>query len=99
MPLAHLWTFYRNFLLPCIAITLFQGVLMAGASSGWFSIMLLWTKLVSCALLGVLFHFSRNDQLYFFYNLGYSRARLYCGALVFDMFIWSTVILIGYLLL
>lgn len=99
MPFSHLWLFYRNFILLTTAITFFQCVLMATATSWYFSITLFWTKLISSMLIGVLFHFFKHDHLYFFYNLGYSLRRLYTLVFSLDMLIWTLLITLTHQLL
>lgn len=99
MPLAHALLFYRSFVLLCSAITIFQCVLMANATNGYFGVTLFWTKLVSSLLIGVLFHFFKSSHLYFFYNLGYTRNILYGYALALDLSIWAAAITLTYYLL
>jgi hypothetical protein len=96
MPFSHLWLFYRYFILGCTAITLFQCVLMANAPRAYFGVTLFWTKLLSSILIGLLFHFFRNNYLYFFYNLGYTQRMLYSRALAVDLVIWLIAIIITY---
>lgn len=92
MPLSILFLFFRNFLWITSIVTLFQCFLLAGTGKPLYVLPLLFTKLASDVLIAFLFVFFQANKLYFFYNLGISKATLFVSALLFDVGIWSLLI-------
>ena len=45
-------------------------------------------KGITNGLIGTLFHLFKQDQLYFFNNLGFSTLSIYAQALMLDMMLW-----------
>ena len=88
-------TFYRPFVAPATAFTLFTCYLLLAWGSSYYVLTLLWIKGFSTILLGSIFHFTRAGQLSFYHNLGYSTLRLYLLAAALDLAIWLILIIIG----
>jgi hypothetical protein len=85
-------TFYRNILIPSLVASL-VGCYTLVAVGGTFVIPTLFMiKVATSILLGLYIHIFRSEQLYFFFNLGYSRVRLYVGTLIFDVALWILLI-------
>jgi hypothetical protein len=60
----------------------------------YFELTLFWIKSLSSALLGVVFHLGRAEQLHFYHNLGFSTTRLYAFTLTLDLLLWLVMIII-----
>ena len=73
------------------SITLFECYLLA-SDEPKVIVVLLWTKLASDFVIGLLFILLQGHKLYFFHNLGYSRVQLLGSALAFDMTLWTLLI-------
>ena len=84
-----LLTFYKNFSLISIAISLAGCLMILKSHSPYATIFVFWLKIFSnAALLGYV-HFFRSEQFNFFFNLGYSQKQLYFKTLVLDFGIWT----------
>jgi hypothetical protein len=92
MPLNILFLFFRNFLWLTTSITLFECYLFSFATDPQVIMVLLWTKLASDFVIGLLFVLLQGNRLFFFHNLGYSRFKLMGSALFFDMTLWTLLI-------
>ena len=83
-----LLTFYQNFNLISITVTVITCVLILLSGSPYYIVMAFWIKVISNAgLLGHI-HFFRPHQFDFFLNLGYSQKQLYLRSLAIDFGIW-----------
>lgn len=92
-------TFYRNFRLAAISVSIIGCVFLFLDSSPYFVIWLFWQKVITNALLALNFYFFRPAQMYFFYNLGFSRVELWLWCLLLDFAIWLVLVLVTMLLL
>ena len=86
--------FYKPHAVIANAFSLFTCYLLFSWGSIYFALTLLWIKLFSIAMLGIVFHLSRRQQLYFYHNLGFSTARLYICAVSLDLVLWTAMIFI-----
>ncbi|MGC3948510.1 MAG: hypothetical protein QM762_29075 [Chryseolinea sp.] len=86
--------FYRPYAFIATAFSLYTCYLYISWGSLYFVLTLLWIKMFSSLLLGLVFHLSRREQLYFYHNLGFSTIRLYSYALLLDLLIWLAFIII-----
>lgn len=79
--------FYRNFNWPFTSITLISSYLLFEGSAKDV-VYLLWMKIITSLFIGTYFELFHHKQLYFFYNLGYSKTRLYIGVAIVDLSVW-----------
>lgn len=91
--------FYNNFSLATIVISLFGCYLIVESGNIAFILPVLFMKVITNALVGAIFYFFKQNQLYFFQNLGVSATQLYSFAFVIDMVLWLGVTLITILTL
>lgn len=82
-----------------VSISIIGCCFLALQGSPYFVVWLFWQKLITNALLALNFYFFRPAQMYYFYNLGYSRLELCLGCLFLDFAIWITLVLITLLFL
>ena len=87
-------TFYKSFVFVTTFFSLFTCYLLLSWGSVYYVLTLLWIKGISSALLGAVFHLGRSEQLHFYHNLGFSTTRLYTLAVMLDLLIWVTMIII-----
>lgn len=80
--------FYNNFSLATNAISIFGGYLILQFGTMAFVMPVLCMKLVTNGLIGLMFHFFKQNQLYFFQNLGVSVTQLYLFSFLMDMILW-----------
>ena len=83
-----LLTFYKNFSLISISISLGSCFLILLSGSPYSTILVFWLKIISNAALLSYVHFFRSDQFNFFFNLGYSQKQLYLKTLGLDFGLW-----------
>ena len=88
------FVFYKPHASVANAFSLYTCYLLLSWGSTYYVLTLLWIKICSTALLGIVFHLSRRDQLYFYNNLGYSTVRLYAHAAVLDLLLWIGFVII-----
>jgi hypothetical protein len=86
--------FYRPFIAPATFFSLFTCYLLLAWGSSYYVLTLFWIKAFSTALLGAIFHFTRDGQLSFYHNLGYSTRRLYLLTAGLDFMLWLLFIII-----
>ena len=83
-----LLTFYKNFSVISIGISIAGCIMILQSHSPYSTIFVFWTKIISnAALLGYV-HFFRSEQFTFFFNLGYSQKQLYLKTLALDFGLW-----------
>ena len=85
-------TFYRPFALVATFFSLFTCYLLLQWGTVYYVLTLFWIKAFSSALLGIVFHISRIDQLHFYHNLGFSTVRLYVSATALDLVLWVLMV-------
>lgn len=85
-----IFIFYRNFLVPSVVISVMIAAVIDHRSPSVLMTTFL-VKLVTSGFLGLFFWFLRSDEFYFFENLGFTKRRLYAGALAFDLAVWAFV--------
>jgi hypothetical protein len=90
--------FYQNFALATIVISIFGCYLILESGNGLFIIPVFLMKVITNGLIGLIFHFFKQNQLYFFQNLGVSVIDLYASAFCVDLGLWLIVTLIPVLL-
>jgi len=81
-------TFYKNFSVISITVSIICCVLVLASGSPYFTVMAFWMKFFSNAGLLAYVHLFRADQFTFFANLGYSQKQLYLQFLAIDFTIW-----------
>lgn len=81
-------TFYRNFSLVALGISLIGCVLVLAYGSWLYMVVVFWTKVLTNTLLGLYINYYRPEQFYFFANLGYSKIRIFAFTFILDMLIW-----------
>lgn len=86
--------FYKPQFIVANAFSLLTCYLLFSWGSIYFVLTLLWIKLLSSALLGIVFHLRRYQQLYFYHNLGFSTVKLYSLAVSLDLLLWVGMIFI-----
>jgi hypothetical protein len=52
---------------------------------------LLWAKIISNLLVGLLFIVFGKEATIFYNNLGYSSSKMYWGSMLMDLFIWAVM--------
>jgi hypothetical protein len=92
-------TFYRNFLIPCSAISAIGFSFQFASGSPYFVTITFWMKVITNVLLGLYVHFFKSETLVFYHNLGLTRQQLYGGAFILDIGIWllGSVAIINFL--
>jgi hypothetical protein len=93
------FAFYRNFIFVSIPVSLFGSYLVWSSGAAYAVIWVFWMKVFTNLSLGAYVHFFRPEQLYFFYNLGFPRWKLYSWTLATDFFIWLVLTYITVLFL
>jgi hypothetical protein len=91
--------FYQNFAVITIAISMFGGYLILESGIGLFVIPVFFMKVITNGLIGLIFHFFRQNRLYFFHNLGVTAFDLYVSAFFIDLLLWFGVTIIPLLLI
>ena len=91
-PVRIVFTFYRNILFPSLVVSLVSCYTLVAVGGTFVIPTLFIIKVTTSILLGLYIHIFRSEQLYFFFNLGYSRVRLYAGALILDLVLWILLI-------
>lgn len=86
--------FYQNFALATIVVSIFGCYLILESGTGLFVIPVFFMKIITNGLIGLIFHFFKQNQLYFFQNLGVTTIQLYSTAFGFDMVLWLCVTLL-----
>ena len=86
--------FYRTVALPLVTISLVSAYQVWQAHSVYFIIPVFWVKILTTVIIGVFITVFRSEQFIFFYNLGYSRVKLYGFSFLFDFMIWSVLMCI-----
>lgn len=81
-------TFYRTVALPLITISLICAHQVWQAQNVYFIVPVFWLKIITSMIIGIFIILFRADQFIFFYNLGYSRVRLFTVSFLFDFMIW-----------
>jgi hypothetical protein len=89
---AILFLFYRIFWIPALSISVVGFILVKQSHSVSYGMVFSIAKLITNILLGILFHIFKNDQLYFYHNLGLSAPSLYTQALALDMALWFSLL-------
>lgn len=87
-------TFYKPFVSVATFFSLFTCFLLLSWGSTYFVLTLFWIKAFSSALLGIVFHLGRAEQLHFYHNLGFSTTRLYALTVMLDLLLWVVMIII-----
>lgn len=87
-------TFYQNFAVISVFISLLSCYLLLYSGSPYFIIHIFWIKLISTSGLLAYMHIFRSAQFNFFYNLGYSPLQLYSMSTLVDFGICSQLIFI-----
>jgi len=83
-----IFSFYRNFIWFVTGISMFGCYMMWLYGSAAFMIFVFWVKIVTNILLGLYVNIFHDSQFYFYYNLGFSRTRLFAATFMLDMLIW-----------
>lgn len=81
-------SFYRNFFLTTLFITIFLCGLIYASASWYFDLAAFWVKLITNALIALYIDLFQSRQLTFYHNLGYGKHRLYLLTFGLDMLIW-----------
>jgi hypothetical protein len=87
--------FYKPFVFAATFFSLYTCFLFISWGSAYFVLTIFWIKVVSSALIGLVFHFSRSEQLHFYHNLGFSTIRLYTLATMLDLLLWIVMITVA----
>lgn len=95
-----LFTFYRNFIVPSIAVSIIACIFVVQSGTPYSVLMIFWMKMIVSFFLGVLHYTFRPQSLFFYHNLGFSVRQLYGFALLADEFLWiaMTILTIFYFL-
>lgn len=80
--------FYQNFALATIVVSFFGCYLILESGNALFVVPVLCMKIITNGLIGLIFHFFKQNQLYFFQNMGVSTLDLYSSAFCFDLILW-----------
>ncbi len=91
--------FYRNFAVATVCISFFGCFLILEAGTILFAIPIAMMKVITNGLIGVMVHFLKRNQLYFFHNLGISTVPLYVVSFAIDMSVWLIMICLTYAIL
>ena len=86
--------FYQNFAMATIVVSLFGCYLIVASNTGVFVVPVLFMKIITNGLIGLIFHFVKQNQLFFFQNLGVSAMQLYTAAFSIDMVLWLSITLL-----
>jgi hypothetical protein len=86
--------FYRNFWIPSLLISVVGCVLVEQSHSLSYAMLVSIVKVITNVLIGTLFHIFKQDQLYFYNNLGFSTSFIYTLALMLDMILWFDAIML-----
>ncbi len=86
--------FYQNVVLATTFINFFGCYLLLESGTVLFIIPVFSMKVITNILIGAIFHFFKQNQLYFFQNLGVSTFDLYSSAFGIDMTLWFGVTLL-----
>ena len=87
-------TFYKPFVFVATFFSLFTCFLLLNWGSIYFVLTLFWIKAITTALLGIVFHVGRAEQLHFYHNLGFSTTHLYALTATLDLLLWVLMITI-----
>lgn len=90
--------FYQNFALATIVVSIFGCYLILESGNELFIIPVFFMKIITNGLIGLIFHFFKQNQLYFFQNLGVPTLDLYSSAFCIDLVLWLGVTIIPLLL-
>lgn len=92
--LGLLLTFYKSFALAsfiislsCASITYHHGIETFAA--------IFWFKIITECLIVYSIHSYKNNEFYYFKNLGFSKLKLWVSTLSFDVIIFTTLIIIS----
>lgn len=91
--------FYQNFVWIAFPSSIFGCYLLWESDTVAFVSPILFSKIMTNGLIGVMFHFFRQNQFYFFQNLGVSTFQLYSSALFIDFILWLSVLFITLIIL
>ncbi len=86
--------FYQNFVWITFFISIFGCYLVWRSGTATFILPVFYIKMITNGLIGVMVHFFKHNQLYFFQNLGISTIQLYTSALFIDMVLWLSATLL-----
>lgn len=90
--------FYQNFVWVTFPISIFGCYLVWESGMVTFAMPIFFIKIITNGLIGVMFHFFKQNQLYFFQNLGVSAVQLYSSAMFIDMILWLSMLVISLIL-
>lgn len=88
-----LLTFYRRFFLLTGSISVIFCFFSSSSNSLSYGFTLLWMKIITNLLIGLLYIIFSTESMIFYNNLGYSSTKMYAGVMSIDILI--SIILIG----
>jgi len=93
------FAFYRNFIWIANAISIFGCFTILLNGKPTFIIPVFWMKICTNILLGIYVNVFQDEQFYFYYNLGFTRKRLFALAFAIDLSVWICMTLLTLILL
>jgi len=90
-----IWTFYKSFIIPSMAITICCIDLIWEANFRIIGI-LFWFKIATLGLIFCFVNSYKSKQYYYYQNLGISKVMLWVTTLVFDVFVFILLVILAY---
>ena len=86
--------FYRSFCFTSIFISLINCFLLSQSNLIYFAFALFPSKVITNILIGIFLNMFQSQQLNFYCNLGMSKVVLLGLSFLFDMVVWTILILL-----